>query len=481
MSWTTPCDSTVEIGNHPITCEDIWSIARGASISVHNDRLIEMNKNASAAADIPILAAKQHWLTGNPELPDQNLAEGFILGHCAGVGEPFSDDIVRGAIAARITVLSAAMSGCRSVVVERLMDLLNNSWLPKVPSQGSVGAAGDLAPMAYIARRLCGYDDFHHPNFSPLNPTDKEALSLINGISLSTAIASIAVVRAERVFTAAIWAAGLTMEVVQAQSKCIDPRGLDARNHPEVSEVGQYLRTILKGSQRVVPDNNPDAFSIRAGPSVMGAVWRTIRFAREEVERELNGVSDNPLIVDNESIETGNFHGATIGMAMDHLKTALTQLATLSERRIFRLTHGKLSKNLPSFLVDGTGLNSGFMLAQYTAAALASEMKGLAHPASVDTIPTVQHHEDHVSMSPIAGRMALDSLECLADVIAIELLVGAQALDLRFRDDQIPPPDRLQQLHTHIRKVVSFWHDDEVLHPSISAMSHMVRQGLPLP
>ena len=164
---------------------------------------------------------------------------------------------------------------------------------------------------------------------------------------------------------------------------------------------------------------------------------------------------------------------------MDHLKTALTQLATLSERRIFRLTHGKLSKNLPSFLVDGTGLNSGFMLAQYTAAALASEMKGLAHPASVDTIPTVQHHEDHVSMSPIAGRMALDSLECLADVIAIELLVGAQALDLRFRDDQIPPPDRLQQLHTHIRKVVSFWHDDEVLHPSISAMSHMVSRVYP--
>lgn len=481
MSWNTSNHDSITIGTRPITCEDIWNIAYGAPISIDNQRMAEMDRNAQAAAHIPILAAKQHWLTGNPEATDQNLAEGFILGHCAGVGEPFSKEIVRAATAARIQVLSTGVSGCRSVVVERLQDLLNNDWLPFVPSQGSVGAAGDLAPMAYIARRACGFDDFQHPNFKALIPTDKEALSLINGISLSTAIASLAIVRAERVFHAAVWAAGLTMEVVQSQSKCIDPRGLDARNHPEVSEVGTILRTILTGSKRVLPDNNPDAFSIRAGPSVMGAVWRTIRFARTEVERELNGVSDNPLIFGDDSIETGNFHGATVGMAMDHLKTALTQLATLSERRTFRLTHGKLSNNLPSFLVSGTGLNSGFMLAQYTAAALASEMKGLAHPASVDTIPTVQHHEDHVSMSPIAGRMALESLECLADVIAIELLVGAQALDLRFKDDELSAPYHLQNLHETIRRSVQFWNDDEVLHPAIRALSNMVRQGIPLP
>ena len=184
----------------------------------------------------------------------------------------------------------------------------------------------------------------------------------------------------------------------------------------------------------------------------MGAIWRTIRFAKEEVERELNGVSDNPLIFHGsddttdagfgEWIETGNFSWASIGLAMDHLATALTQLATLSERRIFKLTHGKLSNNLPSFLVQGTGLNSGFMLAQYTAAALASECKGLAHPASADSIPTVQHHEDHVSMSPIAARKALEILECLADIIAIELLVGAQALDLRHQVDQYDAPIR---------------------------------------
>ena len=164
-------------------------------------------------------------------------------------------------------------------------------------------------------------------------------------------------------------------------------------------------------------------------------------------------------------------------MAMDHLKTALAQLATLSERRTFRMTHGKLSMQLPSFLVKGTGLNSGFMIAQYTAASLASEIKGLAHPASVDSIPTVQHHEDHVSMAPIAARMALQSLECLADIVAVELLLGAQALDLRFRDDGFQAPDNLKKLHGAIRENVEFWEDDDVLHPAISALSKMVRDG----
>ena len=164
-------------------------------------------------------------------------------------------------------------------------------------------------------------------------------------------------------------------------------------------------------------------------------------------------------------------------MAMDHMKIALSQLATLSERRTFRLTHGKLSNDLPSFLVRGSGLNSGFMLAQYTAAALASETKGLSHPASADSIPTVQHHEDHVSMAPIAGRMALESIECVADIVAIELLLGAQALDLRRMEDGKPPPEKLAWLHGRIREKVAFWEDDEVLHPAISALSEMVRGG----
>lgn len=492
MNWPFITSDSVEISGGDTTCEMLWAVAQGASVSLDPTVLSAMDENASA---IPkhsqILASKRHWLTGDPSQSSENLARGFILGHCAGVGTPFSHEIVRGAIFARLKGLSSGYSGCRGVVAQKLGEMLNLNIAPTVPSQGSVGAAGDLAPMSYIARTLCGYDGQTYKDFVPLSPTDKEALALINGISLSAAIAALAVMRAERVFEAALWAAGLTMEVVRAQSQCLDDQALRSRRHPEVEEVGAILRQLLRGSRRVLDTNNPDAFSIRATPSVMGAIWRTIRFAKGEVERELNGVSDNPLIFNNNKgsdnvgtgrwVEAGNFHGASIGLAMDHLATALTQLATLSERRTFRLTHGKLSNNLPSFLVEGTGLNSGFMLAQYTAAALASECKGLAHPASADSIPTVQHHEDHVSMSPIAARKALQILECLADIIAIELLVGAQALDLRHKEDQCNAPVALDHLHTTIRKDVPFWEDDGVLQPTIRALSILVREGIPLP
>ncbi len=483
MNWSqTHNHEALELGEQSLTCDAVWAIATGAPVSISQNAVETMNVNAdSIPANSRILATKRHWLTGDPD-PSQStedLARGFILGHCAGVGEPFDDTIVRAAMAARINVLTSGHTGSRGIVAEKLADMLNLNITPTVPSQGSVGAAGDLAPMSYIARTLCGYDGKTHKDFEALVPTDKEALALINGVSLSAAIAAIAVVRAEQVFNAAIWAAGLTMEVVRAHSQCIDDRALTSRNHPDVPAVGQLLRNLLKDSQRVLSSNRIDAFSIRATPSVMGAIWSTIRFAKLEVERELNGVSDNPLLFDGEWFEAGNFHGASIGLAMDHLSTALTQLATLSERRTFRLTHGKLSNNLPSFLVEGTGLNSGFMLAQYTAAALASECKGLAHPASTDSIPTVQHHEDHVSMSPIAARKTLQILECLADIIAIELLVGAQALDLRHKEDGLPAPAMLHSLHTNIREHVQYWQDDEVLHPAIRALSKMVRIGLP--
>ena len=184
------------------------------------------------------------------------------------------------------------------------------------------------------------------------------------------------------------------------------------------------------------------------------------------------------MLIDGAWIETGHFHGTQIALALDQLKIALTQLATLSERRTFRLTHEKLSKDLPSFLVQGTGLNSGFMLAQYTAAALASECKGLTMPASVDSIPTVQHHEDHVSMAPISARHTLEILECLADIVAIELLLAAQALDLRMQTDGLSLPKPIAEIHSKIRAKVNFWSDDQVLHPDVRILGERVRQGI---
>ena len=465
----------IELTGASLSSADLLAIAHGAKLSLAAETKECMRINAqNVPSTSTILQSKRHWLTGDLNRGKDNLARDFILGHCAGVGRPFDKLIVRGAMVARANVLATGYTGSRPIVAEKLIEMLNKDIVPTVPSQGSVGAAG-VAPMAHIARVLCGYTA-PIEDFEPLIPTDKEALAIINGISLSTAIAAICVERAKKVFSAALWSAALTMEVVCAQSQCLDPRVLRSRRHPEVNDVGDVLRELLTDSLRVSPNKKPDAFSIRCGPSVMGAILRTIRFSYEEVQRELNGASDNPLFIDGEWIEAGNFHGASIALAMDHLATALTQLGTLAERRIFRLTHGKLSNNLPSFLVQGTGINSGFMLAQYTAAALASEMKGLAHPASVDTIPTVQHHEDHVSMAPIAGRMAMQSIECLADIIAIELLVGAQALDLRVQDDGFSAPKKLEQLHKRIREDVRFWEDDNVLHPDIRAMATLVRQ-----
>ncbi len=465
-----------------LNCDILHQIALGAEVGITEEVIQRMEKNAITAIDSRgVLEGKRRWIMGfakqtSIKEPNQDLIRDFILGHCAGVGEPLEPLFVRAAIAARAHVLMTGYSGARPITVQKMLEMLNSNRIPSVPSQGSVGAAGDLAPMAHIARALCGYCKKSYLD-TPLEPTPKEALALINGVSLSAGIAAIVVVRAKRLLQAAVVAAALTMEVIKANSQCIDSRVLSLRGHPDVEPIGASLRFLLEGSQRVHDSQRPDAFSLRCGPSVMGAIRRTFLFVEEEVNHELNGTSDNPLHIDGQWFEAGHFHGASLGMAMDHLKTACAQLATLSERRTFRMTHGKLSQELPSFLVEGTGLNSGFMIAQYTAAALASEIKGLAHPASVDSIPTVQHHEDHVSMAPIAARMALQSLECLADIIAIELLLGAQALDLRQRDDGYQAPKQLQKLHQAIRQKVEFWDDDDVLHPAISSLSQMVRDG----
>jgi histidine ammonia-lyase len=281
----------------------------------------------------------------------------------------------------------------------------------------------------------------------------------------------------------------MTMEAMGADSGCIDERLLRARNHPGAVEIAEKLRGWLVDSEQVKRGQGANAFSIRAAPAVMGTLVEELCCTTTILERELNGAGDNPLLIDGEWIEGGNFHGAPVAQALDALKVALTQLATVSERRTFRLSYGQLSKGLPSFLVRGTGLNSGFMLAQYTAASLASECKGLAHPASVDSIPTVQHHEDHVSMGPIAARMLLEMTECVADIVGIELLLAAQALDLRMRGiafdaagdridaEPVTPAPPLAAVHAIIRERIAYWEDDGVLHPALVAVGEMVRSG----
>jgi len=479
------------IDGQGLGCTQLHAIAHGAEVGLCRTASAAMEANAaSAPAGGSVLEEKRHWLVGGfaDEMSGEALAKTFILGHCAGVGEPLPVPVVRATMAARANVLAGAQTGCRAAAAEVLIAMLNQGVHPVVPSQGSVGAAGDLAPLAHIARVACGYAG-RVDGIPAYTPTSKEALALINGISLTTALGALATVRSQRLLDSAVAACAMTMEVMGTDSGCIDERLVGARNHVGGIAVAAQLRGWLLESTQVAQGQPVDAFSIRAAPAVLGTVAEAIDFTDQVIFRELNGAGDNPLLIDGQWLEGGNFHGAPVAQALDSLKIAMTQLATASERRTFRLSHGQLSRGLPSFLVQGTGLNSGFMLAQYTAASLASECKGLAHPASVDTIPTVQHHEDHVSMGPIAGRMLLELIECAADIVGIEVLLAAQGLDLRARglghDEEGAPMDvppvvlapGISDLHARVRGVVAFWEDDGILHPALKAAGHLVRSG----
>lgn len=485
--------TTVVLDGQSLRPDHVAEIAAGARVVLEGGARARMSANADAFATHPsVLRAKRRYLVGPAPVADADLVPTFILGHCSGVGESLPAPIVRAMMACRANVLAAGASGVRPEAADALLALLNAGITPIVPSQGSVGAAGDLAPLAHVARVLCGLGGLAalpdgSVGLNPLPafvPTHKEALSLINGATLTSAIAAIAVFRAERVVQAMEVACAMSMAVLRSDTRCLSEAAAGLRGHAGGVRVAARIRAIL-GHDIV---GSPDAFSIRAAPAVIGAARDALDFIVRTVTLELNGACDNPLYIDGGVIEGGNFHGAPVALAMDVLRIALTQAATQSERRTFRLTSGELSGDLPSFLVEGTGLNSGFMLAQYTAASLASECKGLAHPACVDSIPTVQHHEDHVSMGPIAGRLALRTLECVADIVAIEVLLAAQGLEFRrdgvsFRDGvrTVGTPVRLsigvEAARAAVRAVTPRWHDDQHLHPAMAAVGQLVRAG----
>ncbi|MBM4392477.1 MAG: aromatic amino acid lyase [Deltaproteobacteria bacterium] len=482
----------IELDGQSLGVLEVARIAAGEGARLADSARARMAASAAAFAAVPsVLVQKRKYLVGEGD-PGGDLVRAFVLGHCAGVGEPLPPGQVRALIACRANVLATGHSGVRPALVDALLGLLDSP--PVVPSQGSVGAAGDLAPLAHVARVLCGYggdvivDGARRPwAGTPVVPTHKEALSLINGATLTAALAALACARARHVLSRAVEACALTMAALHADPRALSPALHAARRHAGPQQVAARLRELL-GPGR--PARPPDAFSLRAAPAVLGAALDALDWVESTVATELNGACDNPLWFDGEGVvEGGNFHGAPVSLAMDTLRVAMTQVATVSERRTFRLTGASLSGDLPSFLVEGTGLNSGFMLAQYTAASLASECKGLAHPASVDSIPTVQHHEDHVSMGPIAARLALRVVENVADIVAIELLLAAQALDWRLRGARFVDGARVDghpetfapgilALHAEVRGAVAFWPDDQLMHPALVAVGRLVRSGV---
>ncbi|MBI4133107.1 histidine ammonia-lyase, partial [Candidatus Uhrbacteria bacterium] len=380
----------------------------------------------------------------------RELQRNLIRSHSAGVGEPLAPEFARATLLVRLNSLVQGYSGVRIELLDFLCEVINRGVTPVAPSQGSVGSSGDLAPLSHMAlvlmgegeawyrgKRMTGGEALKRTRIKPIAFEAKEGLAWNNGTAVMTGIAALAVHGAQRLADAADAACALTLEAICGSSSAFDRRVHALRQHPGQVKSAENIRRAIAGSKLVDSglDRVQDSYSLRCAPQVHGACRDALAYAAAAVERELNSVTDNPLIFEKPdvAISGGNFHGEPIAIAMDTLGIAIAELANISERRTAKLVDAATSEGLPMFLIapEKAGLHSGLMVPQYTAAALVSENKVLAHPASVDSIPTSANQEDHVSMGTIAARKAWLMLENTWNVIAIEYLTATQAIDFR--------------------------------------------------
>jgi len=403
------------------------------------------------------------------------------------------DECVRLVMLLKVASLARGFSGVRPEVVEALLALLNAEVYPCIPSKGSVGASGDLAPLAHMAAVLIGLgevrlgghvmpavDGLAAAGLSPLALGPKEGLALLNGTQVSTALALQGLFMARKVFAAAVVAGALSVDAAKGSDTPFDARIHELRGQPGQVRVAAAYRELLKGSEirasHLHGDSKvQDPYSLRCQPQVMGACLGVIDQAASTLLIEANGVTDNPLVFpeSGDLLSGGNFHAEPVAFAADHLALAIAEIGALSERRIALLIDASLS-DLPPFLTSASGLNSGFMIAHVTAAALASENKSLAHPASVDSLPTSANQEDHVSMATFAARRLGDMVQNTATIVAIELLAAAQGIDFRRPLRSSPA---LEEAHALIRGAAPHLEGDRFLATDIEAMTPMVESG----
>lgn len=422
----------------------------------------------------------------------RELQRNLIRSHACAMGEPLPEEIVRAAMLLRINALSRGLSGIRLSTLETLLAMLNAGVHPVVPQKGSLGASGDLAPLAHMAlvlmgegeavfkgTRMTGGEAMAAAGIAPVELEAKEGLALINGTQIMTAIGCFAVNGALRLARTADVAAALTCEALNAVTSAFDPKVHAARGHDGQRRSAANILLLLENSSlahRTNPAKVQDAYSLRCSPQVHGASRDAIEYAYRAIEREINAVTDNPLIFpeDDEVISGGNFHGQPMALALDFLGIAVAELADISERRLERLINPQLSEGLPAFLTPEGGVNSGFMITQYAAASMVSENKIYAHPASVDSIPSSANQEDHVSMGTTAARKALMILGNAEKVIGIELMAAAQALDFRGAEKAAPAG---RAVHALIRGRVPFIERDTVMYPYMNAAEELVGSG----
>jgi histidine ammonia-lyase len=490
----------VSIDGANLSIADVVAVARGgAPVSLDPDARRRIDQ---ASAYVDTLLGRERPVYGvttgfgrfadvviSPE-DSATLQRNLLLSHASGVGELLPDEVVRAILLLRANALACGYSGARGEVVDTLIAMLNQGVHPEVPSQGSVGSSGDLAPLAhtmlvvigegtarYRGDTLTGAEAMARAGIPVVALRAKEGLALINGTQVMTAIGSLAVYDVSVLARTADIAAAMTTEALRGTASAFDPRVHAARPHPGQAASARNMLRLMEGSAIRESHRDcskvQDAYSLRCAPQVHGAARDAMEYARQVVEREMNSATDNPLIFpeDGDVISGGNFHGEPVAMAMDFLGIAASELASISERRTERMVNPQLS-GLPPFLTEHGGLNSGMMIAQYTAAALVSENKILASPAVVDSIPTSGNQEDHVSMGTIAARKARQIRANAANVLAIEIMCAAQGVDFLA---PLEPGAGIAAVHRAVRAKVAHLDHDRVLATDIARISELVQ------
>jgi histidine ammonia-lyase len=495
---------TAVLTGDDLTVDDVWAVAVDRVPTVLSE---ESRARMRAAREVVQRAAhgsREHTYGINtgfgrfvsqsiPEELSEELQVRLLRSHASGVGDPYPDDVVRAAMLLRANALAKGYSGARVETAELLVECLDRGVLPYVPSRGSVGASGDLAPLAHLALPLIGegkaWIDGHlcaggealaRVGLEPLRLRAKEGLSLVNGTQFMTAFGSLGLIRARRLAKAADFACALSLEALQGSRTSFFPQIHAARPLRGQQDSAANLLRLLEDSAIIEAhrwcDQVQDAYSLRCAPQVHGASRDLLDYVDYTVSTELNAATDNPLVLvdDDMLVSNGNFHGQSLAFALDALAMAVSELANISERRVERLVNPNLSGGLPAFLTTNGGLNSGFMIPQYVAASLVSENKSLCHPASVDSIPTSAGQEDHVSMGNASGLKAWQVLANAERVLAIELLAGAQGVEFLA---PLEPGIGVRATRAFVRRLSPRLRDDRALADDIETVAAAVRDG----
>jgi histidine ammonia-lyase len=490
----------LEPGN--VSLAEWAAIYAGEAAALPPAAIAAVKRSAATVADIVARGEPVYGInTGFGKLASVRIAPGdlsilqrnIVLSHAAGVGDPTPATVTRLMLALKLASLGQGASGVRPATVAMLEQLLTRGLTPVVPTQGSVGASGDLAPLAHMTATMLGVGEMlvdgrrvpaahalQGAGLTPLELGPKEGLALLNGTQFSTAYALAALFETERLFRAALITGALSTDAARGSDAPFDPRIHRLRRHRGQAETAEALRRLMEGSairasHLIGDDRVQDPYCLRCQPQVMGAILDLLRQAAETLHTEANGVSDNPLIFPDtgESLSGGNFHAEPVAFAADMMALGLAEIGSIAERRIAMLVDPVLS-SLPAFLTPKPGLNSGFMIPQVTAAALVAENKTRAVPASVDSIPTSANQEDHVSMAAHGARRLMPMVDNVAAILGIELLAAVQGCDFRapLRSSQ-----SLERVRALVRRAVPHLEDDRYLHPDIQVATSLVRSG----